>query len=223
MASSIVKNAMDLHKIASRVARVARVETVGDSSVLTGLISDDIKARFKIPASAQPFKSGSFSSVFENSEGNIVAFIDTPNACSTAYKAVGRNLTTVPEVYDLDTFTVNKQKDNKPYISKSYGGWDVDICVIVMEKLTPISSEDYKAFDDLFLSYNQRNPKEEKEKLIKSLNGLEPTNFQKEVIDLLHRMDKENVHHVDFHPGNVAWGHDGKLKLIDWEPIFIGD
>jgi len=220
---------MDLHKIASRVARIARVETVGDSSRLTELISDDIKSRFKIPSSAQPFKSGSFSSVFENSEGNIVAFVDTPNACESAYTAVGRNLTTVPEVYDLDTFSVTKED-----AYETTGGYaeplDVNICVIVMEKLTPLTREEINQLNNIDPSGSDDlmdDPGDAKIRLEKMLENIDeiqrpyPYPIVYDKIDLLQRMDEEGIGHDDFHPGNVAWGHDGKLKLIDWESIYF--
>jgi Ser/Thr protein kinase RdoA (MazF antagonist) len=39
------------------------------------------------------------------------------------------------------------------------------------------------------------------------------------VLDLLNRSKKEKTLHLDFHPGNVGWGKDGKLKYIDLESI----
>lgn len=207
-----------LHISMNSVDIIYKLTTVfvktADSFMLTRLITDDIKKKYNIPVDAKPFSRGGFNSVFINSDNNIVAFVDTPYACGAAYKTVGKNLKSVPEIYDLDQIEVSKNPED-PYNKKM-----LKICIIVMEKLNELTSHEEKMFDELCIARWSHEPKYKQiEKNIRNIFA----EFASDFDDLIYTMKKENVDHRDFYAHNVGRSKDGRLKLIDWESIRMND
>lgn len=190
--------------------RIAFQDEISADKYLIDLISSEIKAQYHIPENTEPFASGIRSAVFENSLGQIVAFTND-KACKPAYKSVGKDSNILPEIYDLEEIELGGQKH----------------CVIVMEKLEPLSeSEKFecKEVDTEYWAWNKKL-KEDYKKDPKSVNLNYPLihsgPIEKAYLMLLKNMTKQNVTHTDLHPGNVAWGKDKELKLIDWESIWV--
>jgi len=219
-----------LHISMNSVDIIYKLTTVfvktADSFMLTRLITDDIKKKYKIPVDAKPFPRGGFNSVFINSDDNVVAFVDTPHACGAAYKAVGRNLASVPEVYDLDEIEVLKNRDRdfndteKDVPALNWERNKLKICVIVMERLGELDANEEKLFDELYASLWSHDPKYKQiEKNIRNIFA----EFASDFDDLIYTMKKENVDHRDFYAHNVGRSKDGRLKLIDWESIRMND
>jgi hypothetical protein len=209
-----------------RVVKNAALRIVADSFMLTRLITDDIKKKYKIPVDAKPFPRGGFNSVFINSDDNVVAFVDTPHACGAAYKAVGRNLASVPEVYDLDEIEVLKNRDRdfndteKDVPALNWERNKLKICVIVMERLGELDANEEKLFDELYASLWSHDPKYKQ--IEKNIRNIFPE-FASDFDDLIYTMKKENIDHKDFYASNIGRSKDGRLKLIDWESIRIYD
>lgn len=173
-------------------------------------ITPEMKKKYHIPENQEPFESGIRSAVYENSLGQIVAFTND-KACKPAYKSIGKNSDILPELYDLDEIELANQKH----------------CVIVMEKLEPLSESEKvecKEIDTEYWAWN-RKLKEDYKKDPKSVDFKYPLTrsgpIEKAYLMLLKNMTKQNITHTDLHSGNIAWTKDKDLKLIDWESIWV--
>lgn len=196
---------VDLEKIALRVASSCRRSF--DPSV-ERLITQDLKDRFGI--SGAPFDKGSQSAVYENDSGNIVSFMRGSQPCDVAYESVGKSLSTLPDVYDVDVLELGGEK----------------ICVVEMEKLRTLSAPESGEFWNI----RQKAAKAKgawagdvpMEDVVKRLEGIaSPSRMEKAALDFYKRLQAEGVSHEDVNSDNVAWGKNGKLKLIDWESILL--
>lgn len=206
---------MDLIAIASAIAS----DQTSASSYLSEFITDDIKKQYDIDPSKKPFELGQRSAIFENISGNIVAFMWGSASCDEAYNAVGRNLSTLPEVFNIDTFEIRRAVSMK-------------ICVIEMEKLSVLSpgeEDDYFGFIVDSADFNkQGNIKSNMQAIMHKIHRLfeqdldsEIPKIIKDIVDLVYRMRSERTEHDDLHIQNVGYGKDGRLKLLDWESIFL--
>lgn len=110
-------------------------------------------------------------------------------ACDPAYKSIGKNSDILPEVYDLDEIVLDEGK----------------FCVITMEKLTPLNISE-KDYIDRILEGDLEDDEYD-------------TELYKSYDILIDKMVDTGIEHIDLHAGNIAWGKDGNLKLIDWEDI----
>jgi len=161
-------------------------------------ITPEIKKKYNISENQDPFASGIRSAVYENSLGQIVAFTDG-YACKPSYKSVGKDSNTLPEIYDLDEITFPEEPR-------------MTYCVITMEKLEPLRSEDLdrtKEIIDAFWNNEKRVAPDKNDP------------FEVKFYNLFRDMEDQGIEHYDLHPGNIAWAKNGDLKLIDWESIGV--
>jgi len=237
---------MNINKI---IRIIALSEETAYSFWLMKFITPEIKEKFRIPQDAHPFVEGSQSVVFENSNGNIVAFLAGKEPCETAITSVGKNLKIFPEVYDieimqdpstifkpgicgiemeklrvltekefndinssirLDTYYLQQIKDLRE-ITK-----DSDDPVLITEKMAELHPR-WKFYLDRFKKDGFVY------KLNKEINERQSPHLDNNMFDPLFElktiMQQNDIEHSDLHPGNVAFGKDGKLKLIDFESI----
>ena len=200
---------MNLNKIINSISRMASEEKTSEDPVLESMITPQIKEKFDISPDSKAFTQGANAAVFENRRGNIVAFIwerweHSKSICSEAMKSVGRNSKILPEIYDIEIIDLMRNKLTQ------------EICVIEMEKLQILTFDERKIVRDFVdIAY----PEDKKETMM--MRGLKPPAILDDLILLKKRMKEENIGHTDLHGGNVAWGKDGDLKLIDWESITL--
>lgn len=202
-----------MNKISLKLAFEKETSSADD---ISEKITPEIKKKYNIPENASALSEGTQSAVYENSLGQIVAFTRA-NACDTAYKSVGKNSEILPEVYDLD----------KIEIYSDFEEGHKKLCVITMEKLTPLTSDDENQFrtaTKLLRDWRNNNNKWEmrKEEAVNEYLGTENLNKTgTEILFLWLKMDELGIGHNDLHFGNIAWGKNGELKLIDWEDIYV--
>jgi len=183
---------------------------------LENYISDEIKAKYKIPEDAEAFETGARSAVYENSLGQIVAFTNK-SACDQSYKSIGKNSNILPELYDLDEIEI--EFENLPQ----------KFCVIIMEKLTPLTNSErneFRAVEGEFWAWKREITRQLENQVDPSkidMNYPLTRGTVEEVayVKLLKNMTDQEIEHTDLHSGNVAWGKNYDFKLIDWESIFV--
>lgn len=195
---------MDLQRIAAKISGYR----VSADPEIENLISKDIKSKYGVSPGQKAFESGIHAAVYPNSRGNIVAFIPSwigrEDACQVAYDSVGRNLTTVPEVFDLDQIKIFPDKT---------------LCVIEMEKLTPLSDDEQEEIWALLIKNKHLLDFSDIKNYLAEKEDISP--LMTDLVDLIDRMEKENISHADFSHDNVGRGRDQKLKLLDWESIYF--
>jgi hypothetical protein len=195
---------VDFRRIAIKISGYK----VSSDPEIESLISKNIKSQYGISSGQKAFESGVHAAVYPNNRGNIVAFIPSwigrEDACQVAYDSVGRNLTTVPEVFDLDKIKISPDKD---------------LCVIEMEKLSPLSDDEQEEIWALLIKNKHLLEFSDIKNFLNEKEEISP--LMHDLLNLIDRMEKENISHTDFSHDNVGRGQDGKLKLLDWESIYF--
>lgn len=79
------------------------------------------------------------------------------------------------------------------------------VSVVEMEKLRTLSSGEGKELDDLLSDWDLDHD----------------SSMADALDDLTSRMKNDGVYHHDFTSRNVAWGSDGRLRLIDFDDISL--
>lgn len=202
---------INLRFIASRIAGFNKISY---GQKILELVSDEIRKKYGVLPDAEPFEEGVRSAVFINSRGNVVAFFFGQEGCNIALESVGQYKTTLPEVYDIDTFNVPTNWSAKI---------DGTICVIEMEKLEMLSKAEIREIEDFAnkerIFYSQTGFADGFEEV--ESRGEQLTTLLYDVWDLVKRAKSEGVYHADFHSRNYGRGEDGKLKFIDWESVML--
>lgn len=190
-----------LHRIAERVAD----DQTGADFYIAGLVTSEMREKMSIAEGAQPFDKGTSSAVFENEQGRIVSFFPQSSIYEVANKLKGKNLSTLPEIYEVEIFVDENMENETLY-------------AIEMEKLQPLDDAEEDHLLDILdgsLHLDDIVPKKVEE--------LSQSDLGRASLDLISRLKQEGIIHTDLHIQNIAWTPDGKLKAIDFGGVLPDD
>lgn len=144
-------------------------------------------------ATGAPIEEGQSSAIFRTSQGRIVAFTASGYAAEVAKASVGK--TVLPEVYRSEVVKIGKD----------------EISAVEMEELRPLSRSERDNLSNVWIARSEPETRSDWTDADRKMETISD--------DLFSRMEKEGVKHHDMVPSNVAWGSDGRLKLLDIDSI----